>query len=273
MSPSLSARRPLFRNARLAGAAVILAAAATLSACDINITDQAEGRSEWKKDYTLAAGGSLEIKNTNGLIEVDPSDGDRVSVTAERIAKAGTDEAAKKAAEEIEIQETVTGSSIVLDAAIHRPTINIGGGSRQVKFHVRAPKGTRLTLSNTNGEIQVRDMTGELRLGTTNGRILGKNLEGNTRAETTNGVISLDYSAIGTDGITAETTNGKVDITLAKSIKARVNARVTNGAISAADLPLEITEQSRRRLTATMNGGGPEIRVETTNGGVSLRAK
>lgn len=273
MSSNLSHRRPFFRHVRLAGAALVLAAAATLSACDINITDQAEGRSEWKKDYTLAAGGSLEIRNTNGLIEIDPSGGDKVTVTAERIAKAGTDEAAKKAAEEIEIKETVSGSGIVLDAAIHRPTINIGGGSRQVKFHVRAPKGTRLTLSNTNGTIEVRDMTGELQLSTTNGRILGKNLEGNTRAETTNGQVSLDFSAIGSDGITAETTNGRVEITLAKSIKARVNARVTNGAISAEDLPLAITEQSRRRLTATMNGGGPEIRVETTNGGVSLRAK
>ena len=275
MSPNFFARRPFARSIRLAGAALVVAAAAALSACNIDISGQAEGRSEWKKDYTLAAGGSLEIKNTNSLIEIDPSDGDKVSVTAERIAKAGTDEAAKQAAEAIEIKETVTGSSITLDASITHAVIgiNIMGGSRQVKFHVRAPKGTRLILSNTNGNIDVRDMTGELRLSTTNGRIQGRNLEGNTRAETTNGLINLNYSAIGADGITAETTNGKVEITLAKSIKARLNARVTNGAITAEDLPLAISEQSRRRLTATMNGGGPEIRVETTNGAVSLRSK
>ena len=275
MSSTVLARRPFAHSLRLAGAAVVLAAAATLSACNIDISNQAEGRSEWKKDYTLAAGGSLEIKNTNGLIEIDPADGDKVSVTAERIAKAGTDEAAKKAAAAMEIKETVSGSSITLDASLTNAgiSINIGGGSRQVKFHVRAPKGTRLTFSNTNGNIDVRDMTGELRLSTTNGRIQGKNLEGSTRADTTNGVINLDFSAIGADGITAETTNGKVEITLAKSIKARVNARVTNGAISTENLPLEASENSRRRLTGTLNGGGPEIRVETTNGAVNLRGK
>lgn len=273
MSTDLSTRRPYFRSIRLAGAALLLAAAATLSACNIDISNQAEGRSEWKKDYTLAAGGSLEIKNTNGLIEVDPSEGDKISVTAERIAKAGTGAEAKQAAEAIEIKETISSSSIVLDAKINSSGINILGGGRQVKFHVRAPKGTVLILSNTNGNIDVRDMTGELRLDTTNGRILGKNLEGTTRAETTNGVIDLDYATIGSGGITAETTNGKVALTLARTIKARVNARVTNGAISTENLSLETTEQSRRRLTATLNGGGPEIRVATTNGAVTLRGK
>jgi len=273
MSASLTLPHPAFRLIRLTGTVLVLAAAATLSACNLDLSNQAEGRSEWKKDYTLAAGGSLEIKNPNGLIHWEPSDGDKVSVTAERIAKAGTDAEAKQAAEAMEIKETVSGSIIVLDATAGRNGINIMGGSRQVKFHIRAPKGTRLILSNSNGDMDVRDMTGELRLSTTNGRIRGKNLEGSTRAETTNGVINLDFAAIGADGISLETTNGKVDVTLPKSAKARVNARVTNGAINADDLPLAISEQSRRRLTGTLNGGGPEVRVETTNGAISLRGR
>lgn len=273
MSTFLPTRRPVFRSLRLAGAALVVAAAAALSACNLNISTQAEGRSEWKKDFTLTAGGSLEIKNTNGVIEVDPSDGDKVSITAEKIAKAGTDAEAKQAAEAIEIREVVSGSSIVLDATVSRTGISIGGGSRQVKFHIRAPKGTVLILSNTNGNIDVRDMTGEVRLSTTNGRILGKNLEGTARAETTNGMIDMDFSAIGTGGISAETTNGRVELTLAKSIKARVNGRVTNGAITTENLSLDTTENSRRRLTGTLNGGGPEIRLETTNGAVNVRGK
>jgi len=270
MSAPITARRPVFHALRLAGAALLMAAGATLSACNIDISNQTEGRSEWKRDYTLAAGGSLEIRNTNGLIEVDPAEGDRVTVTAERIAKAGTDAEAKQAAEAIEIKETVSGSSIVLDAKLS--STGLFGGNRQVKFHVRAPKGTVLTLTNTNGNIDVRDMTGDLRLDATNGRIQGKNLSGATRAETTNGMIDLDYGTLSGD-ISAETTNGRVEITLAKTLKARVNARVTNGAITMENLPLETSENSRRRLTGTLNGGGPEIRVETTNGAITLRGK
>ena len=271
MSQLMLTRRSSFRPFRLAGAAALVAAATTLSACNLQISMQAEGRSEWKKDFTLAAGGSLDIRNTNGIIEIDPSEGDKVTVTAERIAKAATDAEAQKAAEAIEIKEAVTGSSIVLDA---RTTSNgLLGGNRQVKFHVRAPKGTTLTFTTTNGTIEVREMTGELRLETTNGKITGRGLAGTTRAQTTNGVIDLDYEAIGSGGITAETTNGKVDIALPKTGKAQVSSRVTNGAINSENLNLQTSESSRRRLTGTLNGGGPEVRVETTNGAVSLRGK
>jgi hypothetical protein len=265
------ARRPTLSPAGLTGMALLVAATMSLGACNLDISSQAQAQSDWKKDYTLAAGGTLEIRNTNGLIEVDPGDGNQVSVVAERIAKAATDADAQKAAEAIEIKETVSSSGIVLDAKIAMN--NLFTGSRTVKFHVRAPKGTVLILSNTNGDINVRNMTGELKLESTNGRIKGMNLEGTTHAETTNGEVDLDYAALGTGGITAETTNGGVIITLAKDLKASVNARVTNGGISAQNLSLETTESSRRRLTGTINGGGPEIRLETTNGAVVLRGK
>jgi len=267
----MSPFRRSIHQGRLAGAALAMAAAAVLSACNLQITNQAEAKSEWQKDYTLAPGGTLEILNTNGVIDVEAAEGTKVSVTAERIAKAGTDAEAKQAADGIEIREAVSGSSIRLDAKVS--ISGLFGGSREVRFHVQAPKGTVLKLSNTNGNIDVRDMTGELQLSTTNGRIRGVNLEGSTRAETTNGVVDLDYAAMGNDGIIAETTNGRVVVTVPKTLKARVNARVTNGGITTENLPLDISETSRRRLTATLNGGGPEIRVETTNGGVTIRGK
>lgn len=260
-----------FRSIRLASAALVLTAAASLSACNLQISNQAEARSEWKKEFTLAAGGTLEIRNTNGLIEVEPSDGTQVTITAERIAKGRTDADAKQAAEAIEITDTVTGSSIVLDA--RTSLTSLMGGSRQVKFHVRAPKGTMLTLTNTNGAIDVRDMTGELRLDTTNGRIRGVNLSGTTRAETTNGEVDLSYAALGEGGVNAQTTNGRVVITVPTSTKARVSVRVTNGGISTENLTIEASEQTRKRLSGTLNGGGPEIRLETTNGAVNLRGK
>lgn len=260
------------RFIRLSSAAVLVAAAATLSACNIQISGQAEGRAaDWKKDYTLAAGGSIEIRNSNGLIEVEPSEGNQVTITAERTARGRTDEDAKKAAEEIQIAETVSASSIILDAKAS--LIGMMGGNRQVKFHVRAPRGTVLTLSNTNGNIQVRDMTGDLRLETTNGRIRGVNLSGSTRAESTNGEVDLDYASLGENGVIAETTNGRVVVTMPKTQKARISVRVTNGGIDTDNLTLETSEKSRKRLTATVNGGGPEVRLETTNGGVSIRGK
>lgn len=260
------------RPVRAVFALTTLAALPVLGACHLSISNQAEARSEWTKDYTLAAGASLEIRNTNGQIEVEAVDGNTVSILAERIARAATDQAAKDAAESLEIRDTVSDGGVVIDARTSMSGIVLGG-SRQVKFHIKAPKATRLRLSNTNGAIDVRATSGALNLSTTNGRIRGAGLTGPARAETTNGDVDLDFVVMPAGGITAETTNGAVVIRLPTDARARIEARVTNGGIDADGLPLDVTEQSRRRLSATMNGGGPEIRVDTTNGGVRIRAR
>lgn len=259
------------RLTRLAAGLLVMAAGITLSACNLHIDNQAEARSEWKKSYTLAKGGTLEIRNTNGLIDVTPGDGDQISVTAERIAKAGTDEAAKDAAEKIEIRETVTADNIILDSKMS--VTGMFGGNRQVKFHVRAPRGTTLRLSNTNGAIEITDMTGDLTLDTTNGAVKAVGISGVTRASTTNGGVSLDFVSVPAGGITAETTNGAVVVTIPKDAKAHINARVSNGGIEADGLAMSVSDQSRRRLDATINGGGAELKLETTNGGVRIRGK
>lgn len=260
------------RLPRLAAALLVLAAGVNLAACRLDIDNQAEARSEWKKTYTLAKGGSFEIRNTNGLIEVSPGDGDQISVVAERIAKGATDQAAKEAAEKIEITEAASADSIILDAKLSI-TGMLGGGNRQVKFHVKAPRGTTLRLSNTNGAIEITDMTGEMRLETTNGAVKAVGISGVTRASSTNGAVSLDFASLPEGGVIAETTNGGVIVTIPKDAKARINARVSNGGIETDGLALAVTDQSRRRLDATVNGGGVELRLETTNGGIRVRGK
>jgi hypothetical protein len=259
------------RLPRFAAAALVLAAGVNLAGCHLSIDNKAEGRSEWKKSFTLAKGGTFEIRNTNGLIEVSPGDGDQITVTAEKIAKAPTEAEAKEMAEKIEIHETAASDSIILDAKLS--ATGMFSGSRQVKFHVRAPRGTTLRLSNTNGEIEITDMTGEIRLDTTNGSVKAVGISGPTHASTTNGAVSLDFASVPSEGVSAETTNGGVIVTIPKDAKARINARVSNGGIEADGLALAITEQSRRRLDATLNGGGADIRLETTNGGVRIRGK
>jgi osmotically-inducible protein OsmY len=219
----------------------------------------------------LAKGGTFEIRNTNGQIDVSPSDNDQISVVAEKIAKAGTDDAAKTAADEIEIRETVSADAIVLDAKMS--LTGLFGGSRQVKFHIKAPKGTTLRLSNTNGAIDITDMRGELRLETTNGAVKAVGIAGPTRAITTNGAVVLDFDSLPEGAVSAETTNGAVSMTIPREAKANLSVRVTNGGISIDGLDVTVTEKSRRRLDGTLNGGGTDVRVETTNGGVRLRGR
>jgi hypothetical protein len=49
--------------------------------------------------------------------------------------------------------------------------------------------------------------------------------------------------------------------------------RVSNGGIDAEGLPVDATEKSRRRFEGRMNGGGPRIEIEGTNGGIRIAAR
>jgi hypothetical protein len=244
----------------------------SLAACNIDISNQAEAHDEWKKTYTLAAGGTLEILNTNGAIEVDPADGSTVDVVAERLVRAGTDQAAKDALAALEIKETVAPDRVVLDSSTHLS--GFFTGSREVRYHVKVPKGTSLRLVATNGSITAHDFGGAFRAETTNGRIKAWGLSAGASVQATNGSVDLDFATIGTDGITCETTNGAVSVTVPHDANGRLTLRVGNGGIDTEGLTLGHLEQARRSLDATLGSGtGSTIRIETTNGGIHVRGK
>jgi DUF4097 and DUF4098 domain-containing protein YvlB len=240
---------------------------ATLAACGFG---GVEGKSEWTKSYTLAEGGTLEIHSTNGEIDIVPSDGSTVSVVAERIAHAATEAAAKEAAAAIQIKESVSPTRIALDARTEGTFLD---GSREVKFHVKAPVWAAVTIDTTNGEVSIHNITGDLKVETTNGQIHGDGLAGSTSVETTNGEIVLEYASIPAHGITCSATNGEITVTIPKDGNAHIAADVTNGGISTENLTLHDTKEERRSLKATLNGGGPSIKIETTNGGIKIRGR
>ena len=76
---------------------LLLASIAT-TGCDIVTADlRHEESTEWHKTYQLDQGGRVEIGNVNGKIEVEPSTGSTVDVTAVKKARGATPEAAKAA--------------------------------------------------------------------------------------------------------------------------------------------------------------------------------
>jgi DUF4097 and DUF4098 domain-containing protein YvlB len=109
---------------------------------------------------------------------------------------------------------------------------------------------------------------------TTNGGVTARGLTGRVEASTTNGGVDVDVDRVHPDGIRLETTNGGVRLTLPQSARADVKAEVTNGGIDTGTLAIEKTgETTRRHLEGRLNGGGPRIDLETTNGGIKIAGK
>src|SRR5690606_24154206 len=107
------------RPAMLRFAPLALALMAS-TACEIDFVPRAEAREEWKKTYTVDADASLEIANTNGTIVVRPGSGSDIEIVATRIAKAGTEEEAKKLLQEMSIEESASASGVRLSSRTRR---------------------------------------------------------------------------------------------------------------------------------------------------------
>lgn len=250
----------------------VLLALLVSTACEVDFVPRSEAREEWKKSYTLDAAGQLTIENTNGTITVRPGTGPTVEITATRIAKAGTDEAAKKLLADTRIDESASGSSVKLSSRSAR--MHLGGTQYRVDYEVRAPAGIALKLSATNGEIDVTDWEGRVEMSATNGSLEGTGLRGEVDASTTNGKIEIRLAQLSDRGVNVETTNGEVSIEVPKDAKGRIVARVSNGGISVDGLNAEASpSNTRRRYEAVINGGGPTVNIETTNGGINVRGR
>jgi hypothetical protein len=267
--------RRLIRRQALAAALVVAAGIATAS-CDVSIGGgdfslgvvSGKATDEWSRTYQVAAGQRFEVVNVNGLVQVEPAGGSEVSVRAERVAKASTDEAAKELLGKVEMAETKTADGVKLETKTPK---NWGRGGVEIKYYVKVPAGVRVVAQTTNGGIKLADLPNPVVASTVNGGVAGSGLSGAVEATTTNGGIDLAFGAVADGGVKAETVNGGISVSIPRTAKADIKASVVNGGLSVGDLPVQTTgAQNRRRLEGKLNGGGPRIDLGAVNGGVRL---
>ena len=254
---------------------LVLPACIAIGACDIVTADfRSEETAEWSKTYQLDANGRVEISNINGKIDVQPGEGNTVEVRALKRAKGASSEAAKAALDRITIAEDATPSHIKIETKIERGGGMFNSGGLQVEYRVKVPAGADVRFTNTNGNVEITGLKGRINAETTNGRVSARDISGAIDASTTNGGVQVDLAQMPQGGVKLECTNGGIRLNLPRDSKATISARVRNGGISTGDLPIETTgEVTRRRVEGRMNGGGPRIDIEGTNGGITIGSR
>lgn len=217
-------------------------------------------------------GTPVSIENVNGHVMVSSWDQPRVRIHA--IRKAESRDVLDKLG--IDIRQNGDGLSIVT----RMPKRSDGGfldmifgndGNASVDYEVTVPRATDLRAENTNGAVSAADITGSIHLGTTNGRIECARCGGSINASTTNGAIRAELVQVAAGRpMKFETTNGSISLTVPPSFTADVQAETTNGSIRT-DLPVTTKSFSRRELRGTLNGGGQQLELYTTNGSIEIR--
>ena len=256
----------------LAAALPLLLAGAAVSACGLNFSTGVEAKEAWTRTYKVNEGAAVEIREPNGRIRVDATDGAEVVINATRIAKGPSDEAARAALANVTIQESATADRVEIDSATGAAGLSLRV-SRRVDYDVKMPRAGQLTIKTTNGEITVRSIAGFIKIETVNGDIDVTGLERGADVNAVNGRVQLELATVGEAGIRCKTTNGQIIVTVPASAKANIAARVVNGVVHTENLTVQSTETNYRRLDGTIGGGGPEIRLDTTNGEVRIVGK
>jgi hypothetical protein len=259
------------RAAALLFAPLLLPAA---SGCDVVTADLKHSETaEWRKTYELAPGGRVEINNVNGKIVVEPSTGRSVEVVAVKTARAASSEGAKQALERVEIEDQSTSEAVRVSTKYPRAGGWMTRGGVNVTYTVHVPAAAEVRFTTVNGGVELTGLGGRITAETTNGGIVARNVSGAIEASTTNGGVDVDLASVAEGGAKLECTNGGIKLRISPDARASISASITNGGIDTGSLRLETTESSRRRLVGRLNGGGPSIRIEGTNGGIVLNAR
>ena len=179
-----------------------------------------------------------------------------------------------------------SGGSISLQSISGPVTAKTSGGSISVQ-----DVGGDADLETSGGGIEVGDVAGDVQAHTSGGSILIERSNGTVSAKTSGGGITVNEVSGGieaktsgggikaylsqqpTDDCQLTTSGGSITVYLNPECSFTVNARTSGGGVST-DLPVTITgELERNRLSADINGGGPELYLRTSGGGIHLREK
>ena len=181
------------------------------------------------------------------------------------------------------------GGALEINERDNRVSIESDGPPNPITIVARVPRRAKLDLSTVNeGEIIVRDIVGDLQLENTNGPITATNINGSVIAETVNAPIVLGLSTVASGGATSVSSlNGDITVRLPAKAMAELHLDSGRGEI-VSDFELDVKpskpliERNERRggvsvrmenvIVATVNGGGPVIRVKTYSGDIKLSA-
>jgi len=258
-------------------AVILLVAGAPARAQGEKRTVFAQGDFHWQGN--LKAGQTLEVINTNGEIAASKASGDAGRVEGVR---RGSDDDRELFIEVVEYADGVTICAVYAkDKApgrCHRGGVSSesnnwkwGGHRGKISFDVQVPRGVRFHALTTNGAVHCVRLESVVEAATTNGDVEVSTSEW-ASARTTNGGVRVSMGNAKWSGELEETTtNGSVDVTLPGSAEFKVEAATTNGGIST-DFSVSVQGRfSSKQLSGTVGGGGRELKVATTNGGIELK--
>jgi len=185
---------------------------------------------------------------------------------------------------EFNVDLTTAGGSIYVGDLSGKARAASSGGSLTFEHNQGPVHGTTsggsIILGKCSGSVDVNTSGGSISIGqvegdvvahTSGGSVSVEEVMGSIDASTSGGSINAHITRQPKGDCKLSTSGGNVIVYLEKSIKVDLDAQTSAGKVTT-DFPVTIKGGwSHSSLTASLNGGGPELYLRTSGGNIELR--
>lgn len=234
--------------------------------------------------------GKLKVDINSGSITVRGSNVSEVIINYKKLERKIKDKNKGESTNKDGLTK-ISANALDLEAYEKNNTVVVESDSwgQGVDLDIQVPKNFDLRLEGyNNGDIQVNDIVGEIEAVNYNGKITLENISGSVVAETYNGAIVVTFDKVTPDTPMAYINyNGRIDLSFPASTKASFKLKSKQGEIYEG-FGMEMiqskvkTESERTKsgvykvkvdtwVRGNINGGGPEITIQTYNGNIYIR--
>jgi hypothetical protein len=220
--------------------------------------------------------GTLNVHTLQGGLTITGTEGREVVVVAEGGGRAG------KADLPPGMRRIGGGPMGGVEVTEKDNVVTVRGALDSRSLSIRVPAHMLLRLRTVAGSVTVQDAQGEMEIQSVNGAIRLVNVRGSAVANTVNGTLSATFASVeGAKAMSFSTLNGVIDLAFPASLKANLRLEVRGNGGLACEFPVATPAvgdgmrslKPSRVMQGPVNGGGPEIRVSTFNGGITVRKR
>jgi hypothetical protein len=230
--------------------------------------DERARHCEIKEQSLAATGGTISVDGMrNGGISVKGWERNEILVRSRIQTQAATQAEANNLAAQVRV--ATAGAQIRAEG----PETN-GNAHWSVSFEVFVPRQSNLSLRTHNGGISISNVHGSISFEAENGGVALSRLGGNVTGETTNGGLSVELSGSTWEGegLNVKTTNGGLSVAVPDNYSAHLEAGTINGGFAVSPSIAQVT-RGTKQLSLNLGSGGTTLRINTTNGGVSIKRR
>lgn len=218
------------------------------------------------KEQTIAATGeAINVDGTqNGGISIKGWERNEILLRYRINTQAASQAEADDLATQVRV--TTTGGQIRAEGPERGRNANWS-----VSYEVFVPRRSDLSLRTHNGGIGISDVSGRITFDAQNGGVSLRRLAGSVKGATVNGGLSivLDGRNWEGEGLNVKTTNGGLHVSVPDSYSAHLETGTVNGHLAVAPSIAAVARETRQ-LSLDLGSGGTNLRIFTTNGGVSI---